>query len=202
MDWDTHKLSKLLAQKRVVNRITHNFKHFIKIALPVAAVLTTVGAWGYMIDVKELVNRIFVSDDDIAISENFEPPAQLSIGEAIQKKVRIDNLGDTDNFIRAKVVFSNESAAQFASIKGADSAWSERDELGWQYLGFSLQPSESSPPICESVQITNDASFNQLIDKSPPFEIYVISESVQAAGFGDAKEAFAAIGGSGGFDEQ
>lgn len=141
--------------------------------------------YAWLVDRKEAENTVRFAGNDIHIEEEFHPPADLTPGDAIEKRPCIINDSRTDVFVRAKVRFSDSDAREQCEPLVINSGWSMKTD-GYYYYDKKLGAGESTSGIFDNIVIKNSLKKEELI----PFDILVYAESVQAYGFSEALEAF------------
>lgn len=171
-----------------------------KIPIALFISLVTVGVTAaYLTYHTLIINLIRVGSNTISIAEDFEPPKKQSVGDNVfKKKVQIENVDDTDSFIRVFMDFSDSSIKALSKISPSGNDWydaseymssdfsnfpenwvyiSEADDAllgGYYYYTVPVKAKEMTTPLVERIMITyTDAS--QIRD----FDILVTADSIQ-----------------------
>lgn len=162
--------------------------------------LTAVGiSAAYLAGRTEAVNRIRVGSGTISVREEFDPPKKQEVGDnAFKKRVQIENIGDTDCFVRVFMDFSDSQVRELAKISPDEANWyrvseyqspgfsglpenwiyipESEDQLlgGYFYYTAPLKAGELTKPLMERILVSY-ASAAQIQD----FDILVAADSVQ-----------------------
>lgn len=149
----------------------------------------------YFLDADQEINSFKIDKNEIIIEEEFQTPQK---GEKTVKRPMALNVGETECYVRARIILSDSRAKDYINYycndtKGFDtSKWKESTD-GWLYYADTLKVSEKTVPVFTHIQ---------LLDSMPDIfmgcSIDVIFESVQSEGFKNAQEAFGALGKEGG----
>ena len=138
----------------------------------------------YFSDTEMRKNEITVGNSELEIIEKFEPPEQVNPGDTIIKKVRIQNTGKSESFIRCRLFLDNEDILPYLKLKLDEISWA-REKDGYYYFKKSLLPGELTSELLGQVEIAGDTP-ESLLEKG--FVLNVYAESYQKGTFG--KEAW------------
>ena len=135
-------------------------------------------------------------DVKIAVTESFEPPPSKD-PVPFQKKVQIQNTGNTDCFIRVRLEFSSSEIRDIswisndpdkdntnAYIKASEfpystlpDGWEYRESDGFYYYQQPVPPEERTVPLIQWVKTVFPTDSSVDADR---YDIYVYSEAVPA----------------------
>ena len=154
------------------------------------------GTLAYFTHMDADTNKLQVGYNEIAIKENFEPPAELTSGDnAFKKQVQITNTGNVDCYVRVFMEFSEGNIDNFSKLSADGTNYYSSEEYkttntpdGWVYVSREedpvlgdyyyykepLAPGESTTYLLDSVKTTFPTA-----EDVDDFEIIVYSESVQ-----------------------
>ena len=147
----------------------------------------------YLTSVDGEKNSVKIGENRIDISEDFDPPDELRVGEnSYQKEVAIENTGNTDAYIRVFLDFSSSDISSISEISsdGGETFYSY-DEFknhipeNWEYVPSGILggyfyykipvcPGEKTPNLITNVKTT----FSSAIDVDE-YDVIVYAESVQ-----------------------
>lgn len=156
-------------------------------------------AMAYLTYRTQVVNRIQIGHNTISITEDFHPPQKQQVGNNIfRKKIQIENIDNTDSFVRIFMAFSDSSIRDRAQISSDGREWYDASEYmssafsglpenwvyisetdntllgGYYYYTIPVKANEKTVPLMERVMVTySDAS--QIQD----FDILVTADSIQ-----------------------
>lgn len=172
-------------------------KRYKKLLLAaVCLLLISVGATAaYFTHWKKLQNQFTIGENTIEITEEFDPPKELTVGDNIyKKKVQIENTGTVPCFVRVFAEFSDSSIRKFSELSPDGSTYYPADEYtshlpkGWVYIsededeilgGYyywtgKVAVNASTDPLFEKVKTHFDNA-----DQIKDYDIIVYAESVQ-----------------------
>lgn len=151
--------------------------------------------WGYFFYGARNVNALTVGANTIRITEEYQPPEQLTVGDNVfRKRVQVENTGSVPCFVRVFADFSDSGVRACSQLSPDGTRYYPADQFerylpeGWVYLdetsepllgGFfyyteSLMPKEKTAALWEKVK-TSFANADQIRS----FDIIVCGESVQ-----------------------
>lgn len=165
-----------------------------------ALILTVVGiSAAYLTDRSAAMNRIRVGRNTIVVQEDFTPPKKQEIGDNVFKKqVQIENVDETDCFVRVFMEFSDSCIGEIAKISPDGVNWyeaskyksgensvlpenwtyisEEEDELlgGYYYYTSPLRAGDMTNPLMNSILVSYTDAM-QIQD----FDILIAADSVQ-----------------------
>ncbi len=153
------------------------------------------GILAYLRDTDQAVNTFVVGNNEISITEEFDPPQK---DQKTVKKPVIVNTGMTDGYVRAKVNLSDSRAKDYLSYyydqsMGMNTTDWKKGTDGWLYYQSILRVGEKTAPLFTHIKV-----LGSIPDEFWGFSIDVVCESVQSAGFQNAQEAFEALEKGGG----
>ncbi len=164
------------------------------IALMAAIFLLSGVTAAYLSYENDVDNSFIVGTNTIEISEDYEPPGELTVGDNIfKKRVAVENTGNIPCFVRVFADFSDPAIRDISYISPDGVEWYAADEYkyhlpqGWEYVEEDdelmgsyyyythiLAPGEKTPLLFDSIKtVIEDAG--QIKD----YEIIVYAESVQ-----------------------
>lgn len=155
------------------------------------------GTTAYFTHWQKLQNEMTIGTNTIAVTEEFEPPAEMTQGENIYKKrISITNTGTVPCFVRVFVEFSDSSVrdkSEFSQDRTADvfypiAEYKENLPDNWEYVALmdqellggyyyytqALKAGDTTTALVEQVKTT----FEKQEDVTD-YEIIVYGESVQ-----------------------
>ena len=144
----------------------------------------------YLTDKEEAVNELVIGNNKIIVEETFETP---EAGKRTIKKPMAKNTGNTDCYVRGKVIESDSRMKAYLTyyngeIPGFNQNGWKPDEDGWMYYQEILKVNETTLPLFTHIELAEEFP-QELFD----FSIEVVFESVQSEHFSNAKEAFSAL---------
>lgn len=159
------------------------------------------GSYAFFTDSDTAVNEMTSGYNDTEIVEEFPSPTPVPTEENPEypKKVWVTNNGSggkapVDCYVRVALSYSDSAIGNAVILKGLNTEdWTY--DGGYYYYGHILKKNTSTEPLFTAFSIDSskvDDRYQEIMDS---FEINVYEESVQAEGFSDAKEAFAAVKG-------
>ncbi len=168
-----------------------------RLILVFAAGLALIGStvcvtYAYLTGQDQAENLIGITENEIHIEEEFDPPADPGPGTVIKKAPRIVNDSEVGVYVRASVCFSDSAAEQFCEPLAVNEDWRLAAD-GYYYYDDVLAPGETTGTIFDRVVIREDAEAEELV----PFDLLVYAESVQTFGR-TQEEAWAYYGGGAG----
>ncbi|MDO4328183.1 MAG: hypothetical protein Q4C66_02475 [Lachnospiraceae bacterium] len=171
-----------------------------KLAFVVVVCLASAGiTMAYLTYRMQIINQILTGSNTISITEEFEPPQKQDVGDNIfKKKIQIENIDQTDSFIRVFMDFSDSSIKNIAQITPDGKHWyeaskylssdgsnlpenwvyiSEADDVllgGYYYYTIPIKAKEKTTPLSECIMVTY-SDVSQIRD----FDILVMADSIQ-----------------------
>lgn len=163
-------------------------------ALLMAAALGFEGTYAYFTYLREVRNRLSVGHNEITITEDYDPPEEITPGEdtSFYKKVQVRNTGPVPCYVRVRLEYSDSHMKQFCTnvLKGnrapaeewgavieefSGGAWIFGDD-GFYYCRDVLEPGETTGLLLEQVEVSVPEEQSDMVTE---FEILVYGESVQ-----------------------
>lgn len=145
-------------------------------------------------------NLITVGQNTTRIVEEFPDPTPVPIEEnpEYRKKVTAVNAAEGKNgsqvecYVRMAVGYSHSDISRGVILNGLDTENWVLAEDGYYYFIKPLKEGESTTPLFTSFRIDSSKVNTEYLELIPEFEIQIYEESVQAEGFADYKQAWAA----------
>lgn len=163
-------------------------------ALLIPAVLGIGSTWAYFSYLRETRNRFSVGWSEITITENYDPPEEITPGEEVRfmKKVQIQNTGPVPCYVRVRLEYSDSEMEQFCTHilngeKAPAEEWKQRVEEftdgawtcetdGYYYYRDALDPGDRTALLLEQVEVMVPEEQGEELEE---FEILVYGEAVQ-----------------------
>lgn len=137
------------------------------------------GTYALLAARDEKPNEFVVGQDEIGITEVFEPPTKLVPGVSFRKEPTILNTGNVPNFVRVRVEFSNGQALDILEpLVYDDINWEKHG--AYYYYKHALQPGESTTALFSQVKVseTRVSNGDPLEDADMlDFDILIYAES-------------------------
>jgi len=138
------------------------------------------GTYALLAARDEKPNEFVVAQDEIGITEVFEPPEVLTPGTEFRKEPTILNTGNVTNFVRVRVAFSNEQALDILEPLEYDTVnWELRGD--YYYYIYALQPGENTTALFNRVKVAEYRISNPLealeMSDMLDFDILIYAES-------------------------
>lgn len=157
-------------------------------------VFCTFTANAYFADREKQGNLMHYGNIDTEIVEEFEHPNKIVPGISFRKEVRIKNSGESDCYVRMKVLFSNSDMEEKCSIDFNTTDYEYQEDDQFYYYKSVLKSGEYTKNLMEMVTIQDDVSMEEL----DGFSILIYQETYQTEGkingtwrnFKDYKEAW------------
>ena len=152
------------------------------------------GTYAYFTYLREMKNRFTVGQNEITVTEEYDPPDEIIPGEETSffKKVQVENTGSVPCYVRVRLEYSDSDMKQFCTnVLGENRApaeeWGDRIEEfsdgrwifgtdGWYYYRDVLEVGERTDRLLEKVEVSVP---QELEDRIKEFEILVYGESIQ-----------------------
>ena len=138
--------------------------------------------YGWFTDQSRQDNTLSVGMNEVEIEEEFPDP-ELKPGEKIKKEVTFTNTGRGPRSVRACCLFSSKEAEEGARLLMGSSRW-ELAEDGYYYYTDIVNPKERTEVLLYGLTWESEEEITD-------FDLTVYTESVQAAGHENSREAFA-----------
>lgn len=151
-------------------------------------ILGSVGTiYAYFKVSDSVTNPISFGNNTIEIIEEFDSPEDPQPGSSFTKKPTVKNTGSVPCYVRMFVEFSDNVAANHATIDFNTDDWSEKQADGYYYYKKVLPVGSVTEPLFTTVTFNSDAD----VEEIQAFEIIVYGESVQSENYSLPTEAFA-----------
>ena len=150
----------------------------------VLTVMSFAGTYAYLVRTDNLVNSLFVGENRIEVTEEFDRPGKVTPGISFHKMPYVTNTGNLDCFVRCRVDFSSSDAGRnnneggYSTLDYNTTDWTYNPNDGYWYYNYILKPDESTKDhaLFTTVTISDTADEKKMTD----FDIYVYTESYQA----------------------
>ena len=167
-------------------------KRLEKIGILVLCVIAValVGRYGilaFLADADAARNQLSIGSLQTKITENFDPPPDINPGISFKKQVAVKNIGDSDCYVRVKILFSDSRMEQYCTVDyDITGSWVYSASDGYWYYLQPIASGESTVPVCDKVTINASAPSSAL----DAFDIIAYQESCQAGNCSDYTEAW------------
>lgn len=138
-------------------------------------------AVSFMISGNHITNTVTAGYNEIHISEVFGEYSAFEGGKDYEKRVSVKNDGTVPCYVRVFAELEDPGTAEVISIDFNTDDWTEKQDDGFYYYRKVLQVSEETEPLFTTLAVDEDVS---------EFAMICYSESVQAEGVSDIREAF------------
>lgn len=137
--------------------------------------------YSYLIAKAEATGKLYVGENQIKLTEDFEPPAELAPGISFKKAPTVENSGNIPCFVRARADFSTSLASDLCEPLDIDTEnWQFNEEDGYYYYKNILEPNEKTSPLFTTVSLKSEIDGVKLTtDDMLDFDIYIYTESIQ-----------------------
>ena len=157
--------------------------------LSMLAVGTTgVVTYAYLTDTDSRENQLKVTENQIHIEEDFEPPKNPQPGDVIKKKPCVVNDSDIPVYVRVSIHFSDSRGKAQCQPLQINSGWTAAED-GFYYYQKQVSPGQKTDNLFENITLRSTEEKGELV----PFDVLIYAESVQCFGFESAEEAFGAL---------
>lgn len=181
-------------------------KKILSLCLVVAMVATAVAgaSMAFLTDEDSDVNVMTLGNVDIEQKEDFEQGADLFPGCSVEKLVTVENVGETDVYFRTLIAFEDIDSDTFGvdfPIVSEEYTHATQDggyeiEIdGVKYVvhefvyNGTLAAGATSAPSLTKVELSAASTNEDMEALGGTYEVLVLSQAVQAAGFSDATTA-------------
>lgn len=144
--------------------------------------INTKGIYGWFTAKSECTNRFSIGMNEVEIEETF-PDSTLEPQKPLKKEVRFKNTGLVPMYVRACYLFDSKEAQEGTEISFGSSKWKKESD-GYYYYQEIVEPEETTELFLTQVLWKKQ-------EAPEDFDLMIYTESVQAAGYKSAKEAFA-----------
>lgn len=155
------------------------------VLLIVVLSVLSVGAFAYLMDADSARNQFTIGGNRINIHENFTPPKELRPGVSFSKKVRVDNVGPVDCYVRVFADFTDSDMGQYCDVDWNTTDWVKNAD-GYYYYKHRLVSGDSTTNLFTKVTVRSNTPAAAIKD----FDIIVYAESYQAADYADYQAAW------------
>lgn len=142
------------------------------------------GIYSWFTDQSQRNNSFSVGGNEVKIEENF-PGEEIIPGKEVEKEVKFTNTGKVPMYVRACYLFSDNEAQDNAEILMGSNLWEAGDD-GYYYYQASVQPQESTELFIRGLKWKETK-------ETKDFDLTIYTETVQAAGHKNAREAFSKL---------
>lgn len=138
--------------------------------------------YGWFTDQSRQINIFSIGMNEVNIEEDFPDP-ELKPGEKIKKEVTFANTGLVPMYVRACCLFSSREAQEGSRLLMGSSRW-ELAEDGYYYYKDIVKPQKRTEVLLYGLTWESQEEIKD-------FDLTVYTESIQAAGHENSREAFA-----------
>ncbi len=174
---------------------------FIAVAVVLAAA-TAIAVYAYLQNTVEQPNTFTIGEDKVSVTEAFTEPETMAMTSTVDKLVKVENTGSSEQFVRVYLDFSDSRIRDKSKLvftdgnSSAEYSWEDflthlptdweyipentaGDEIlgGYFYYKKILSPGDETTALIERVKTTFASGDNT--DHISDFDIVVYSESVQ-----------------------
>lgn len=154
-----------------------------------ALLIAVVSVSAYLTDYAASYNAFTIGHVKDDIIEDFDAPEKISEGDVISKQVQIENKTDNDEWVRAKLIYSDEALLDYVTPNYVVTVWEYNDEDGYWYYPYELNPNSKTIPFMTSVSVKSGVS-QDVLDAFGAFTIDVYTESIEYDGETSYEEAW------------
>lgn len=140
----------------------------------------------YFVVTENVSNQISIGHNSIEIVEEFDAPEDPQPGSRFTKKPTVKNIGSVPCYVRMFVEFSDNGAANQATIDFNTKDWSQKQADGYYYYNKPLPVNGVTEPLFTTVTFKADAN----VEEIQSFDIIVYGESVQSENHSTPMDAF------------
>ena len=141
----------------------------------------------YLVDGDRARNALVIGGNETPVIETFPPPEEITPGAEYIKEVKAENTGPTPCYVRIKAVFTDGDMGENCLVDWNQKDWIFDRKDGYFYYPKVLSQGESTPDLFTKVKIGKELTKEEI----KKFDMIVYSESYQAKGFSDYREAWA-----------
>ena len=147
--------------------------------------VSTGSIMAYLSDADKVSNELSVGGNNISVDEEYDSET-IEPGERIPKKVRIQNDGPNDCYVRVRALFTDSDVGQYATIDWNTSDWIYNEEDEFYYYRSAVSAGDKTSYLMTYVQFHEDIPEYS----AKEVELIIYAESYQADGFSSYTEAW------------
>lgn len=141
-------------------------------------------SYGFLISEDSVTNKLSCGTCKSVIEEDFGSYISFNSGESYTKEVAVKNEGNTACYVRVFAEITDLDVRDKISIDWNTEDWTQKQSDGYYYYKSTLSPGDTTDSLFTTLTASADIE---------DFEMICYEETVQAEGFDNAAEAFAAI---------
>lgn len=141
--------------------------------LAFAAAAAVIISFSYITSEDEKTNRFKPGETEIDISEEFIIPVNPVPGDRMTKSPKVENTGNTDCYVRARVLFSDSRVLEYVDYPDINPEWVYGED-GFYYYTKLLKRGDTSESIFDELYFKKEVP-----DDGLDFEIIVYSEAIE-----------------------
>lgn len=166
---------------------------FLIAATCLASTITVGSTLAWLSDKDSAKNTFSIGNVDVTlVEENWNPEEGKDIypGKTVTKDPIVKNVGNNPCYVRAKIIFSNESLKNYIQFNDLDTTnWVYNESDGYYYFQTPVSKNSQTTELFKSVTLKDNYKETDIIS----FDIDVYTEAVQSEGFNNAQAAFSEI---------
>lgn len=124
-------------------------------------------------------NEFTIGYNDVELKEDFTSPIDINPGDKIKKKVWVENIGNTDAYVRVKILFSDSDMKNNCEDLELGDDWSYNTNDDYYYYTKKLSAGDKTSNLIEFVKIKSRIDEEEL--KSFDIIVYVESKTSNAS---------------------
>lgn len=155
--------------------------------LTLILVIITMPINAYLVDGDRSENLLIFGGNQISVREEFETPQELIPGKNYVKRVRVENSGHSDCYVRIKTVFTDSRVGKYCSLDWNMNDFTYCEEDGFYYYRDILSAGEMTTHLFTTISVSGEFP----ADRSEDCSILVYAESCQSEGFEHYEDAWA-----------
>ena len=158
-------------------RILKNKKILVMllIALLGVAYIAAGATYAYLNATASKGNEFTIGENEVELKEDFTPPSDIGPGDKIKKKVWIENVGNTNTYVRAKILFSDSDMENNCEPLVLGDNWVYNENDNYYYYTEKIAPGSKTSNLIEYVKIKSRIEDNEV--KSFDVTVYVESKT-------------------------
>lgn len=150
--------------------------------------LSASGVYAYFSDTDSKQNTLSIGANTTEITEEFDPPEEITPGTVFVKKPSVKNTGSVPCYIRVLCEFSDSVYEDMFLLDFNTDDWTDKQDDGYFYYKRILSPGSTTEPLFTAVK------YEGVSVLETEFEIIIREESVQSENYSNYKDAFDSIG--------
>lgn len=130
-------------------------------------------SYAYLTSDNSIDNKFTIGKNEVELKEDFDPPTNLVPGDEIKKKVWVVNTGNTNTYVRAKMLLSDGNMKNKIEPFELGDNWVYNSSDNYYYYTKAVEPGSKTTNLIEKVKIKATAAAASL--RSFDLTIYVES---------------------------